>query len=135
MRRLFWIALGATAGVLVARRLTKAARQLTPDGAAERVSGAVGGLTQAVREFADDVKAGMAERDLEERIIPCCTVRWITEALHRRAWERFVRADRRGVSLVDCTSFELMQQEGIDDVLALDHDFADAGFRLLPALP
>lgn len=67
MRRLFWIALGATAGVLVARRLTKAARQLTPDGAAERVSGAVGGLTQAVREFADDVKAGMAERDIELR--------------------------------------------------------------------
>jgi hypothetical protein len=67
VRRLFWIALGATAGVLVARRLTKAARQLTPDGAAERVSGAVGGLTQAVREFADDVKAGMAERDIELR--------------------------------------------------------------------
>ena len=67
MRRLFWIALGATAGVLVARRLTRAARQLTPDGAAERVSGAVGGLTQAVREFADDVKAGMAERDIELR--------------------------------------------------------------------
>ena len=67
MRRLFWIALGAAAGVLVARRLTKAARQLTPDGAAERVSGAVGGLTQAVREFADDVRAGMAERDIELR--------------------------------------------------------------------
>jgi predicted nucleic acid-binding protein len=75
-----------------------------------------------------------AVRDLEERIMPCCTVRWITEALHRRAWERFIRADRRGLSLVDCTSFELMQQEGIDDVLALDLDFADAGFRLLPAL-
>jgi len=67
MRRLFWVALGATAGVLVARRLTRTARKLTPEGAADRVSGAVGGLTQALREFADDVKAGMAERDLELR--------------------------------------------------------------------
>jgi hypothetical protein len=67
MRRLFWVALGATAGVLVVRRLTRAASKLTPEGAADRVSGAVGGLTQAVREFSDDVKAGMAERDVELR--------------------------------------------------------------------
>ncbi len=67
MRRLFWVALGATAGVLVARRLTRTARKLTPEGAGDRVSGAVGGLTQAVREFADDVRAGMAERDVELR--------------------------------------------------------------------
>lgn len=67
MRRLFWVALGATAGVLVVRQLTKTARKLTPEGAADRAAGAVGGLTQAVREFADDVKAGMAERDVELR--------------------------------------------------------------------
>jgi hypothetical protein len=67
MKRIFWIALGATAGILVARRLTKAARNLSPESAAGRVAGAVGGLTQAFREFADDVKAGMAERDIELR--------------------------------------------------------------------
>lgn len=71
MRRLFWIALGATAGVLVVRRLSavasKAAGSLTPDGAADRVAKAMGGLTAAVREFTDDVKAGMAERDNELR--------------------------------------------------------------------
>ena len=67
MRRLFWIALGATAGILVARKITKSARSLTPDGAADRVAGALGGLGQAFREFADDVKAGMAERDIELR--------------------------------------------------------------------
>ncbi|HEU0212643.1 MAG TPA: DUF6167 family protein [Jiangellaceae bacterium] len=67
MRRLFWVALGATAGILVARRLTRAARKLTPEGAAEQVSGSLGRLTQAVREFADDVRAGMAERDDELR--------------------------------------------------------------------
>jgi Family of unknown function (DUF6167) len=67
MKRLFWIALGATAGVLVARKLTQTARNLTPDGAADRVAGALGNLGQAVREFTEDVKAGMAERDQELR--------------------------------------------------------------------
>jgi hypothetical protein len=67
VRRLFWVALGATAGIVVARRLTRAASRLTPDGAAGQVSGALGRLTQTVREFADDVRAGMAERDGELR--------------------------------------------------------------------
>ncbi|HEX6233230.1 MAG TPA: DUF6167 family protein [Jiangellaceae bacterium] len=67
MKRIFWIALGATAGILVARQITKTARNFTPDGAADRVATALGGLGQAFREFADDVKAGMAERDIELR--------------------------------------------------------------------
>jgi hypothetical protein len=67
VRRLFWVALGASAGILVARRLTRAASRLTPDGAAGQVSGALGRLTQAVGEFADDVRVGMAERDGELR--------------------------------------------------------------------
>jgi hypothetical protein len=67
MKRLFWVALGATAGILVARQIARSARNLTPDGAADRVAGALGGFTQALREFADDVKAGMAERDIELR--------------------------------------------------------------------
>lgn len=73
-----------------------------------------------------------AVRDLDQRIVPLCVVRWVTESLHRRAMDRLVRADRRGLSLVDCMSFEVMEQEGITDALALDADFADAGFRLLP---
>ena len=67
MKRLFWIALGATAGILVARKLTQTARNLTPEGAADRVSGALGNLGEAVREFAEDVRVGMAERDAELR--------------------------------------------------------------------
>lgn len=67
MRRLFWIALGATAGVLVARKLTQTARNLTPEGAADRMAGALGNLGETVREFTADVRAGMAERDAELR--------------------------------------------------------------------
>ena len=73
-----------------------------------------------------------AVRDFEERIAPLLTLRWITEPLHRRAMDRLIRADRRGVSLVDCTSFEVMEGEGITEAFALDRDFAAAGFRLVP---
>ncbi|HEX6196985.1 MAG TPA: DUF6167 family protein [Jiangellaceae bacterium] len=67
MKRVFWITAGAVAGVLVARKLAKAARSVTPEGAAERVSGKFGDITNAFRNFADDVRAGMAERDNELR--------------------------------------------------------------------
>lgn len=67
MKRLFWVAAGAVAGVLIARKVTQAAKSVTPEGAAERVSGRFGDITDAFRDFADDVRAGMAERDNELR--------------------------------------------------------------------
>jgi hypothetical protein len=63
MKRVFWIALGATAGVLVVRKLQKTAHAYTPDGMAERVQG----LGGSIRYFADEVRAGMAEREAELR--------------------------------------------------------------------
>ncbi|WP_166350403.1 DUF6167 family protein [Phytoactinopolyspora limicola] len=67
MKRVFWIALGATAGVLIVRKLTKAADSMTPEGAADQVSKALNSVSQSIREFAEDVKAGMAERENELR--------------------------------------------------------------------
>src|SRR3954469_47444 len=67
MRRVFWIALGATAGVLVVRKVTKTARSLTPAGMSESLSGALGNLGESIREFAGEVRAGMAEREDELR--------------------------------------------------------------------
>ena len=69
MRRLFWtgigVGLGATAGVLVARRLRRTREALTPSGIAGALAGAMSGLTGAIREFGADVRAGMAEREAE----------------------------------------------------------------------
>lgn len=69
MRRIFWtsigIGLGATAGVLVARQLRRTREALTPSGIAGAVAGAVSGLTDAIREFGNDVREGMAEREAE----------------------------------------------------------------------
>ena len=71
-------------------------------------------------------------RDLEERILPLVTVRWISNDAHRRAVERLFRTDKRRVSLVDVVSFMVMDDEGLTDVLGLDPDFASEGFRLVP---
>ncbi len=69
MRRLFWtsigVGFGATAGVLVARRLRRTRDALTPSGIAGALAGAVSGLTDAVKDFGAEVRAGMAEREDE----------------------------------------------------------------------
>lgn len=67
MSRLFWIAAGAAAGVLVVRKLQKTAEQLTPQGLARSFTLALEDLADAVRDFADEVRAGMSEREIELR--------------------------------------------------------------------
>jgi hypothetical protein len=53
-------------------------------------------------------------RDLSIHLVPLFTVHWIGDALHGKALHRMVR-------------------EGITDALALDADFAGAGYRVMPA--
>jgi hypothetical protein len=60
---LFYIALGATVGVLVVRKMSKAAQKLTPAGMQSTLTGALGGLGEAIRGFGDSVREGMAERE------------------------------------------------------------------------
>src|SRR5574340_260773 len=74
-----------------------------------------------------------AVRDLEARLVPLLAVRWIDQPLHARAMERMRRANRRGLSLVDCTSFTLMDADGIEIALALAQDSLTEGYRVLPA--
>jgi hypothetical protein len=64
VRRLFWIALGATAGVLVVRKLTKTAEAYTPEGVARGLSG----LGDGLREMAHVVRESMDQRDAELRL-------------------------------------------------------------------
>lgn len=59
-RRIFYVALGATVGVLVVRRLTHAVESLQPQHVA-------GSLVQSVQEFLADVRVAMAEREDELR--------------------------------------------------------------------
>jgi predicted nucleic acid-binding protein len=71
-------------------------------------------------------------RDFVAHLIPVLSIEWVSEALHRKGMERVLREDRRQLSLVDCVSIEFMRSQGVQDVLALDPHFAEAGYRLLP---
>jgi hypothetical protein len=67
MRRLFWVALGASVGVLVVHKVTKAAQAYSPSGMAAGLSGALSNLGDGLREMAEVVREGMAERETELR--------------------------------------------------------------------
>lgn len=67
MRRLFWLALGATLGVLIFRKLSRAAQKLTPQGMAGSVAAGLNDLAYALRDFAVDVREAMADRETELR--------------------------------------------------------------------
>ena len=63
MRRLFWLAMGITIGVLIVRKLSRAAERLTPSGMASGLVGAVRDLADAIGEFGADVRDAMHERE------------------------------------------------------------------------
>jgi predicted nucleic acid-binding protein len=73
-----------------------------------------------------------AARDFDDSVLPMVRVHWVDEHLYRLGVDRLWRADRRHVSLVDCVSFEFMVYQGIETALAVDPDFADAGFSVMP---
>jgi predicted small secreted protein len=63
VRRLFWVALGATAGVLVFRAVSRTAAAYTPAGVGRSISSA----GRSLRDLADAVRDGMDEREQELR--------------------------------------------------------------------
>jgi hypothetical protein len=67
VRRLFWVAAGAAAGIYLARRLQRTAESLSPQGIAGSLTAAMHDLAEAVRDFAAEVGVGMAEREIELR--------------------------------------------------------------------
>lgn len=67
-RRLVYIAFGAAVGILVVHRASRAAHRLTPAGVQGSVTGALGGLTEAVRDFTSEMKVAMSEREDELRV-------------------------------------------------------------------
>ena len=70
-----------------------------------------------------------AVRRLVRQLLAPVTVEWITRSDHEAALEALLLAGRRGLSMVDCTSFELMRRLDVDECLAFDDHFAEQGFR------
>lgn len=73
-----------------------------------------------------------AVRLLEDVLAPV-EITWVDEATHNSAASSYAAAGARGPSLVDFTSFEVMRKHGLHTALAVDRDFARAGFDVIPA--
>lgn len=67
---------------------------------------------------------------LHRALLPAVTEVPVDGLLHARAVERWLTAGTRALSLVDVTSFVLMEDLGIVSALAFDRDFAAAGWSL-----
>jgi predicted nucleic acid-binding protein len=58
-------------------------------------------------------------------------VHWVTAQDHQQAVALLRDRGRRGLSLVDCTSFVVMRRYGANLAFAFDDDFLGEGFQLL----
>ena len=65
VKRVFWVALGASVGVLVVTKASATLRRFTPSGMVAGAAGMSGALGEAVRGFLDDVHHAAAEREME----------------------------------------------------------------------
>ncbi|MEW8958782.1 MAG: PIN domain-containing protein [Moorella sp. (in: firmicutes)] len=60
------------------------------------------------------------------KIVPVSASRW------KKAWELFIKFGDKDFSFTDCTSFIIMQELHLREVLGFDHHFRQMGFILLP---
>ena len=74
-------------------------------------------------------RLGMAAaRALHHDLLPLLEITSVDAPLHRRAVAALLAANRREVSLVDWTSFELMRERALDTAFAFDDRFWEQGF-------
>jgi uncharacterized protein len=73
-----------------------------------------------------------AVRDFQRDIVPILDVTFITPELHRLGIAALIAASRRGLSLVDCVSFEVMRELGIKTAIAFDPHYREYGFTVIP---
>ena len=73
-----------------------------------------------------------AARVFHEDIFPLLTIEWVDESTYRAGIASMLTAARRELSLVDCISFEVMRQLGVQSAFTFDKHFKEQGFICLP---
>ncbi|HEX7183968.1 MAG TPA: PIN domain-containing protein [Thermoanaerobaculia bacterium] len=73
-----------------------------------------------------------AVHTLQRDFIPLLQVLWIDEESHDSSMAAFLTASRRRLSLVDCSSFEIMRRSGVRRAFAVDGHFEEHGFEQIP---
>ena len=72
---------------------------------------------------------------LVEHVSANLSVLWMDEARQEEVVRLWRREGRRDLSFVDCSSFAIMREQGIDTALTFDEDFRKAGFRVIDSPP
>lgn len=65
-------------------------------------------------------------------LVPLLEVAWVDETVHEAALDLLLDRRRRGLSLVDTSSFVVMRTRRLDEAFCFDPDFKDEGFLLVP---
>jgi predicted nucleic acid-binding protein len=73
-----------------------------------------------------------AVRGFQEDLVPILHVEFVTSDPHRLGVAALLSASRRGLSLVDCVSFEVMRNSGIKTAFTFDSHFKEQGFSVVP---
>jgi predicted nucleic acid-binding protein len=66
-----------------------------------------------------------------ETMTPVFDIIWIDAAVHEIGVSLFLLANRRSLSLVDCTSFVVMRQRVVTSAFAFDRHFEEQGIPCL----
>jgi predicted nucleic acid-binding protein len=69
-----------------------------------------------------------AVRNFLESLIPLTIVLWVDEKIHSAATEAMIAHGKSGPSIVDCSSFAIMRDNGIVTALSYDKHFSANGF-------
>ena len=73
-----------------------------------------------------------ALRLFENNVQPVIELIWIDEPVHKPGRSILLAANRRNLSLVDCTSFEIMRKTKLEKVFSFDPHFSEQGFIRVP---
>jgi predicted nucleic acid-binding protein len=74
-------------------------------------------------------------REFVEGPLGAMEIDWVSPEAHHRGMSALVTAGRRDLSLVDCVSFDMMRELGIEAAFTFDPHFAEQGFECVPAPP
>jgi len=68
---------------------------------------------------------------LRRLAVPAMSVHWVTAEQHDASLSAVLAANRRDLSLVDCTSFVVMRDLHVERVFSLGPHFAEQGFQIV----
>jgi predicted nucleic acid-binding protein len=72
-----------------------------------------------------------AVRTLAGDVIPLFVIKWVDADLYQQAVNIYLTANRRQLSLADCSSFAVMRNDHIVKAFSFDNHFREQGFEVL----